>query len=62
VTGVPMTYGSSGIRSFFIDETGVIRAGDNSGKPSTKMDLPLASDYPFSDPSRRIDYSAQPVY
>jgi len=62
VTGVPMTYGNTGIRSFFIDETGVIRARDNSGKPSTKMDLPVDHDYPFSEPSRRVDYSAQPVY
>jgi len=62
VTGVPLTYGNSGIRSFYIDETGVIRAADNSGRPSTKMDPPMNHDYPYYDPSRRVDYNAQPVY
>lgn len=62
VVGVPMTYGNTGIRSFYIDETGVIRAGDKSGKPSTKMDPPLANDYEFYDRSRRVEYRAQPVY
>ena len=62
VVGMPMTYGSTGIRSFYVDETGVIRAGDNSGRPSTKLDLPLGSDYENYDRTRRVDYSAQPVY
>jgi len=62
VVGVPMTYGSTGIRSFYIDETGVIRGGDNSGGPSTKMDPPLSNDSDFYDRRRRVDYSAQPVY
>ena len=62
VVGVPMTYGNTGIRSFYIDETGVIRAGNNAGKPSSKMDLPVDHDYDFSDRSRRVDYSTQPVY
>jgi len=62
VVGVPMTYRSTGIRSFYIDETGVIRGGDNSGGPSTKTDLPLGNDSDFYDRRRRVDYSAQPVY
>jgi len=62
VVGVPMTYGSTGIRSFYIDETGVIRAGDNSGRPSTKMDLPVDNDSEFYDRRRRTDYRTQPVY
>jgi type II secretory pathway pseudopilin PulG len=62
VVGVPMTYRSTGIRSFYLDETGVIRAGDNSGGPSTEMDLPLGSDSEFYDRSRRTDYRTQPVY
>jgi len=62
VVGVPMTYGTTGIRSFYTDETGVIRAGDKSGKPSTKMDSPLANDYEFYDRSRHVEYRAQPVY
>ena len=61
VVGVPMSYGNSGIRSFYVDETGVIRAGNNAGKPSSKMDLPLDNDYEYYDRSRRVDYS-QPVY
>lgn len=60
--GVPISYGSTGIRSFFIDETGVIRAGDNSGGPSSKMDSPVGSDSGYYERSRRVDYSTQPVY
>jgi len=62
VVGVPMTYRSTGTRSFYIDETAVIRAGDNSGGPSTKMDQPLEMDTGFSDRGRPVDYRAQPVY
>ena len=61
VVGVPLTYRKTGIRSFFIDETGVIRAGDNAGGPSTKMDLPV-DDSGYYDRGRRVDYRAQPVY
>ena len=62
MVGVPVTYRKTGIRSFYVDETGVIRAGDNSGGPSTKMDLPLDSDTDYYDRGRRVDYRAQPVY
>jgi type II secretory pathway pseudopilin PulG len=62
VVGVPMSYGNTGIRSFYVDETGVIRAGNNAGKPSSKLDPPLDHDYEYYDRSRRADYSAQPVY
>ena len=57
VTGVPLTYGKTGIRSFYIDETFVMRAADNYGGPSTKMDEPLDSydDFP-SNSRRRIEY------
>lgn len=41
VTGVPEDYRSSGTRSFYIDETFVMRGADNFGEPSTKMDPPL---------------------
>jgi len=61
VVGVPITYRSTGIRSFFVDETAVIRAGDNSGGPSTKMDQPLELDPDFGR-GRRVDYRTQPVY
>jgi hypothetical protein len=35
----PIHYGNTGRSSFFIDETGVLRGGDNGGKPGTP-DLP----------------------
>ena len=62
VVGVPITYRSTGTRSFYIDETGIIRAGDNSGGPSSKMDLPVDMDTDFSDRRRRVDYQRQPAY
>jgi len=66
VVGIPMTYGGvegSGVRSFYIDETGVIRGGDKLGRPATKEDLPLnSSSNDFYDRSRRTDYRSQPVY
>jgi type II secretory pathway pseudopilin PulG len=62
VVARPLTYRSDGIRSFYIDETGVIRAGDNSGGPATKMDLPVNNDSEFFDRPRRTDYRTQPVY
>jgi type II secretory pathway pseudopilin PulG len=62
VVGVPMTYGSTGIRSFYIDETGVIRAANNRGRPSTKMDPPVDSYSDFDERPRRTDYRSQPVY
>lgn len=59
VTGVPVTYRSSGTRSFYVDETQVIRAADNSGGPPTKFDQPLNAE---SDYRRRVDYRPQSVY
>ena len=43
VLGVPVAYRGSGMRSFYVDETFVIRAGDNHGGPSSKMDEPVES-------------------
>lgn len=45
VIGVPITYQSTGKRSFYTDETAVIRGSDNQGGPSSKLDPPLTSDY-----------------
>jgi type IV pilus assembly protein PilA len=39
--GVPLTYGNTGIRSFYIDESGVIRAGDTRGAEATVRTPPL---------------------
>ena len=47
--GVPTEYPTSGRRSFFIDNSGVIRAADTHGAEATKMDAPLPrynDDYP----------------
>lgn len=41
VRAVPTEYGKSGKRSFFIDETGVLRAGDLGGGPATISDKPV---------------------
>jgi type IV pilus assembly protein PilA len=41
VSGVPTEYRSSGRRSFYVDETFVIRAADNQGSPSSISDAPL---------------------
>jgi type IV pilus assembly protein PilA len=66
VVGVPMTYGGvegTGVRSFYVDETGVIRCGDHFGRPATKEDVPVnSSANDFYDRSRRTDYRTQPVY
>lgn len=61
VTGVPLTYGKTGIRSFYIDETLIMRGADNYGGPSTKMDEPLDSDddFPSTSSRRRIEYVPQ---
>jgi type IV pilus assembly protein PilA len=55
LVGVPLTYQSTGRRSFFINETGVIRAADAQGGPSTEFDPPLFSDYDY----RRTAYRDQ---
>jgi len=41
VMAVPTEYGSSGRRSFFVDETGVIRGEDNHGLEASKSTPPI---------------------
>ena len=41
VIGVPETYGNSGTRSFYVDESLVIRAVDNHGAAPSNLDEPL---------------------
>jgi type IV pilus assembly protein PilA len=60
--GMPETYRSSGIRSFYVDETSVIRAGDNHGGPSTNMDEPLNIEADYPPRARRFEDRRQPVY
>jgi len=60
--GIPETYRSSGIRSFYTDETSVIRASDNHGGPSTKMDDPLDINADYPPRARRFEDRPQAVY
>jgi type IV pilus assembly protein PilA len=64
VTGVPVTYRSTGNRSFYVDETQVVRVVDNSGAPASKADRPLYQDaeYPPLAPQRPPDYRPRTVY
>ena len=41
VTATPLTYNGTGTRSFFSDQSGVIRGGDDAGAAATVADLPL---------------------
>ena len=41
VVAVPMEYGKTGKRSFFIDQTGVVRGDDHGGGPATVADKPV---------------------
>ena len=54
VTAVPIEYRSTGRRSFYVDESAIVRAADKSGGPPTKADEPLNSDYPSR--ARHNDY------
>jgi type IV pilus assembly protein PilA len=49
--GVPLDYGSSGRRSFLIDETGVIRTANNRGGDPSRSDPPLDSSGEYSSDS-----------
>ena len=60
--GVPETYRTSGIRSFYTDETSVIRAGDNQGGPSTKIDEPLDVSPEYLRRPQGIEARPQAVY
>lgn len=63
--GVPVTYGnatSTGTRSFYVDETGVIRGGDDRGAEATERDEPLNLDvYSSTSPGSRRSPS-NPAY
>jgi type II secretory pathway pseudopilin PulG len=62
VTAVPIEYRSSGRRSFYVDESAIVRAADNHGGPPTKRDAPLNSDSDYPSRARRADYQQEPVY
>jgi hypothetical protein len=40
-SAVPQEYGRTGVRSFFIDETGVLRGADKHGLPADENDPPI---------------------
>jgi type II secretory pathway pseudopilin PulG len=50
--GVPVTYPSSGRRSFYINETGVIRVADKHGTDATRFDPAMDFDSGYSSGSR----------
>lgn len=68
VFGVPTIYRNTGMRSFYVDETMIVRGSDNFGGPSSALDQPLGepgSEFkdPRNDPRKRpVDYRGQPVY
>lgn len=41
ITAVPINYGVTGVRSFYIDESGVIRGADKNGAPADANDPPI---------------------
>jgi len=41
ISAVPANYGASGIRSFFVDEVGVLRGADKNGAPANEDDPPI---------------------
>ena len=40
-TAVPVEYGKTGIMSFFVDESGVVRGADRGGAPASASDKPI---------------------
>ncbi len=40
-SAVPVEYGKTGVMSFFIDESGVLRGGDRGGAPASLADKPV---------------------
>ncbi len=43
ITATPRTYTTTGVFSFFIDETGVLRGGDKNGLPANDNDPPIGN-------------------
>lgn len=59
--GVPITYGSSGLRSFYVDDSGVIRGEDSRGAEATELTPPLNS-YGYSSTSPPSRYESRADY
>lgn len=41
INSVPQTYPTTGVRSFYIDETGILRGADKHGEPANGQDPPV---------------------
>ncbi|MCY7345165.1 MAG: hypothetical protein LH614_03010 [Pyrinomonadaceae bacterium] len=41
ITAVPINYGATGVRSFYLDESGIIRGADKNGAPADANDPPI---------------------
>lgn len=57
---VPTEYGSTGKRSFFVDETGIVRAADSQGMEATKYDPPVGNDRDYP-PDRSASRRSAPA-
>lgn len=66
IVAVPQVYLRTGHRSFYMDETGVIRGVDNQGLPATVANLPLSLHLeqcsPFADCNSAALQSLQTIY
>jgi hypothetical protein len=54
-TAIPSDYPATGRRSFYIDESGVLRGADDHGLEANRSDPPINpnDDYPFTRPASR---------
>jgi len=59
ITNVPLNYPNSGRRSFYSDESGVIRAANNHGAAASKFDTPLDSESPWESRPATKRYGAE---
>jgi type II secretory pathway pseudopilin PulG len=62
---VPTEYGSTGVRSFFIDETGVLRGEDSHGLDASRFAPPVNFNRDYQEPrpqGRRASRSADDGY
>jgi type II secretory pathway pseudopilin PulG len=59
--GIPLTYGSSGLRSFYVDDSGVIRGEDRRGAEATELTPPLNA-YGYSSTSPPSRYESRSDY
>jgi type IV pilus assembly protein PilA len=59
VTAVPTEYGSSGRRSFFVDQTGVIRGEDYAGLEATQSTPPVNFNQRYPDRDSEMSRSSR---